>query len=427
MKDNSIKRTIYSYSHIYPKKIIIKYPEYISNKELDKLQNKYTQELNNIEKSHIYIQQQNNLSNNKSKRNSFLKYLKEFNNSENNIKDNSQINSDIFIKKHLMNKIKNKRVNNPRKYLETKNTFFPSNLLDYIHPFEYLFNHKLKNKNKNKKLELHLSDIDDVSNKTLFHKKINSFSRNNRNLNITHINKTEIQKNSANIKQKRIKTENNIFNTNISKIKTKSRNKQFFISTEGGNTSNKKLFITDASTRRNNRKKAILKNLSNINQKLNKIQQELKDEKDPSYNDIKINDNKEGVFKNDKMINKLLSNNTSMKNTDELSIKILFRELRKKNYFNELNRQYTSYNKRTYRLPGDKNFLKELLKMDIREKREVLLNHYYYQNNYIIKKAINDLQENSNSKIRKKFNKKITKMKNMNINFINSFYKHMNN
>ena len=65
--------------------------------------------------------------------------------------------------------------------------------------------------------------------------------------------------------------------------------------------------------------------------------------------------------------------------------------------------------------------------MDIIEKKETFLSNYQYKNNYIIKDGINQLQEKQNSKIRKLFNKKIIKMKNLNIINIESFHKNMNN
>ena len=65
--------------------------------------------------------------------------------------------------------------------------------------------------------------------------------------------------------------------------------------------------------------------------------------------------------------------------------------------------------------------------MDIIEKKETFLSNYQYKNNYIIKDGINQLQEKQNSKIRKLFNKKIIKMKNLNIKRIESFRKSMIN
>ena len=89
--------------------------------------------------------------------------------------------------------------------MENTNKFFPRNLLDFFHPYEYLFNHKIKNDSKNKELKLQLSDNNFNDNKTgknLFNKKIKYFSRNKTHkLNITPINKTDIQKNSFKAKQ----------------------------------------------------------------------------------------------------------------------------------------------------------------------------------------------------------------------------------
>ena len=65
--------------------------------------------------------------------------------------------------------------------------------------------------------------------------------------------------------------------------------------------------------------------------------------------------------------------------------------------------------------------------MDIVDKKETFLSNYKFKNNYEIRGGINQLQEKQNSKIRKLFNKKIIKMKNLNIKRIESFRKSMIN
>ena len=216
MEENSIGYKQYNYNlnkSKDSKKIIrIKYPEYITTKELKKLQDKNDIELNEINKNNIYLQQQSIFST-KSKMNSFQNYLNEIYLSEKNKNENSKIkiNPDNIIKKHLIKKLSNKRLNNPRKILENKNKFFPSNLLDYIHPYEYLFNHKVKDninkanshriKTENKNLQLHLSDISFISKEKNLYKKTKYISR-NKQINIK-INKTEINKKKK--KKKKIK------------------------------------------------------------------------------------------------------------------------------------------------------------------------------------------------------------------------------
>ena len=440
MEENSKENNLYNnVDKSYPKKIILKFPKYISNKELEKLRNKYTYELNEITESNLYLQQ-SNMNNNASKRNSFIKYFKEIDNPYKNKEDNSKINSDLIFKKHLIKKLNNKKINNPRKYLEkTTNKFIPKNLLDFIHPYEYLFNYKIKNNNKNiknKELKLNLSDNNFNNNiksdKNLFNKKIKYFSRNKtQHLNITSINKTKIQKNSFKQKQKIIKTENNFFNNKIPEIKKLSRNKKFLISNDNSNISNNKIFITENNlTTDKNRKKDFLKSLSNISGESKKIKKELIFERVLSSRKLNFENNHKNKnrFNLDKKIQNLLGGEIYINKIIERQIiKNLFRQ-KKINYFSDLTRQYSSsYNKKTFRSPNNKKFMKELMKMDILEKKESFMNDYQYKNNYGVKIEVNRLQEKMNSKIRKLFNKKITKMKNMNIINIESFYKNMNN
>ena len=439
MEENSKGNKLYNNNESQTKKIIIKFPKYISNKELEKLRKKFTHELNAIAESNLYLQQ-SNMNNNASKRNSFIKYFKEVHNPYNlNKKDNSKINSDLIIKKHLIKKLINKKINNPRKYLEeTTNKFIPKNLLDFIHPYEYLFNHKIKNNSKNsknKELKLNLSDnnFNNIkTDKNLFNKKIKYFSRNKtHHLNITSINKTEIQKNSFKPKQKIIKTESNFFNNKIPEIKKLNRNKKLLISNDNFNTSNNKIFITENNlTKDKNRKKDFLKSLSNISGESKKIKKELIFERLLSSRRLNYEDKQKNKirFNLDKMIQNLLGGEIYInKITERQIIKNLFRQ-KKINYFSDLTRQYSSsYNKKTFRSPNNKKFMKELMKMDILEKKESLMNDYQYKNNYGVKIEVNKLQEKMNSEIRELFNKKITKMKNMNIINIESFYKNMNN
>jgi len=439
MEENSKGNNLYNnVDKSHPKKIILKFPKYISNKELEKLRNKYTYELNAITESNLYLQQ-SNMNNNASKRNSFIKYFKEIDNPYKNKEDNSKINSDLIFKKHLIKKLNNKKINNPRKYLEkTTNKFIPKNLLDFIHPYEYLFNHKIKNNNKNiknKEIKLNLSDNNFNNNiksdKNLFNKKIKYFSRNKtQHLNITSINKTKIQKNSFKQKQKIIKTENNFFNNKIPEIKKLSRNKKFLISNDNSNISNNKIFITENNlTTDKNRKKDFLKSLSNISGESKKIKKELIFERVLSSRKLNFENNHKNKnrFNLDKKIQNLLGGEIYINKIIERQIiKNLFRQ-KKINYFSDLTRQYSSsYNKKTFRSPNNKKFMKELMKMDILEKKESFMNDYQYKNNYGVKIEVNKLQEKMNSKIRKLFNKKITKMKNMNIINIESFYKNMN-
>ena len=423
MEEYSIRNRLYNKPK--SKKIIIKYPEYISSRNLLKLQNKYNNKFNEITESYLYLQQ-SNINTDDSTRNSFMKYFKKINEPKKEQNDNSKVNSDIIIKKHITKKIKNKIVNNPRQYLEKKNRFIPLILLDFIHPYEYLFNHKIKNnKRKSKEFKYHLSEINYNSDKNLFNKKIKFFSRNKKKLNISPINKTEIRKNTLNARHKRIKSENNVFKNSISKIKKSSKNKEYIISTEDNKTRKMNIFITESSMNHKNRKKELFKSLSSLNEKTKKIKELIKENTPNKYSDGEKN--KKEAINLDKNLFKLLLDRKNSKKSNPQTIKNIFRQIKKKNYFSDLIRQYSSYREKLFHSPNRKKFLKELLKMDIIEKKETFLSNYQYKNNYIIKDGINQLQEKQNSKIRKLFNKKIIKMKNLNIINIESFHKNMNN
>ena len=418
MKESSIGYKNYNYnlnkSIGENKKIKLEYPKYITTKELTSLQNKNENELHEININNLYLQQQSVFGTN-SKMNSFQNYYNEIYSSKKGKNEDSKlkINSDNIIRNIFIKKLKNKRLNNPRKYLENNNKFFPSNLLDYIHPYEYLFNHKLKdnihnNSNKTeKKLELHLSDINFIPKK-----KVKYFSRNQHiNTMFSKINKTETNQRNMSIKKKKkiFQTENNYFKNNISGIK-KSRNK--------------KIFLTDSSiAKTNKRKRELFRNLSNITNKLNIIKKELKNE----YQNQDKNNNKTDDQKLNQILSKFFSNNFNSKVTDEQTIKNLFKQIKKKYFFAELSRQYSSYNKKVFPLPIKKKFLQKLLKMDILEKKEKFLSSYRYNNDYEIKSEVNKLEENELSKNRSLFNKNTKKMKDLNIINIEFFQKTMKN
>ena len=261
----------------------------------------------------------------------------------------------------------------------------------------------------------------------MFNKKIKFFSRNKKKLNISPINKTEIRKNTLNAKHKRIKSENNVFKNSISKIKKSSKNKEYIISTEDNKTRKMNIFITESSMnhKNRNRKKELFKSLSSLNEKTKKIKELIKENTPNKYSDGEKN--KKEAINFDKNLFKLLLDRKNSKKSNPQTIKNIFRQIKKKNYFSDLIRQYSSYREKLFHSPNRKKFLKELLKMGIIEKKETFLNNYQYKNNYIIKDGINQLKEKQNSKIRKLFNKKVIKMKNLNIINIESFHKNMNN
>ena len=138
-------------NEIKSKKIVLKYPKCISNRELFKNQNRLKNELYEINKENFYLQNSSIFKEVKKK--SLDKLFKDVEKMDNSTKNGNKKdlnkNIDILIKKPLIKKIKNKRTliptNNSRKILERKTKFIPSFLLDFIHPYEYLFNKKILN------------------------------------------------------------------------------------------------------------------------------------------------------------------------------------------------------------------------------------------------------------------------------------------
>ena len=355
-------------NEIKSKKIVLKYPKCISNRELFKNQIRLKNELYEINKENFFLQNSSIFKEVKRKSlDKLFKDVEKLNNStKNDSKKDLNKNIDILMKKQLIKKIKNKRTliptNNSRKILENKTKFIPSFLLDFIHPYEYLFNQKnIESRNKNRQLKLHLTDL-------------NFNSVNNINLLTSYNNKSS--------------------KNNISPIKAKHK-------------VSKKIY-------------------NNIYVNLNNIKTEIMSENENTNRIIKLNENKE------KKLDKILSSLSSIKksepknNSDINIIKHLFKQIKKKNHFNELTRQYSTYNKRISKNSFKKKLVNELIKLNIIEKNEILLSNMQYKENYELKKEINKLEENDMSKERKIFNYKITKMKNMNIKNIEYFRKNIN-
>ena len=94
------------------------------------------------------------------------------------------------------------------------------------------------------------------------------------------------------------------------------------------------------------------------------IKKEINETENSNYN-LKIDDDKEVESNLNRLLSKLLNDNNSINYTNPQSIKYLFKQLKKKNYYNDLTRQYSSYNKKEFISPYNKKFMRELLKMGI--------------------------------------------------------------
>ena len=403
-------------NEIKSKKIVLKYPKCISNRELFKNQIRLKNELYEINKENFFLQNSSIFKEVKRKSlDKLFKDVEKLNNStKNDNKKDLNKNIDILMKKQLIKKIKNKRTliptNNSRKILENKTKFIPSFLLDFIHPYEYLFNQKnIESRNKNRQLKLHLTDL-------------NFNSVNNINL-LTSYNNKSSKNNISPIKAKHKvskKIYNNIYVTDVANIKA-SRSRKYCKSPNNNDNRARNTFKKYSQIQ-----KYFLRNITDINDNLNNIKTEIMSENENTNRNIKLNENKE------KKLDKILSSLSSIKkiepnnNSDINIIKHLFKQIKKKNHFNELTRQYSTYNKRISKNSFKKKLVNELIKLNIIEKNEILLSNMQYKENYELKKEINKLEENNMSKERKIFNYKITKMKNMNIKNIEYFRKNIN-
>ena len=251
---------------------------------------------------------------------------------------------------------------------------------------------------------------------------LNFNSVNNINL-LTSYNNKSSKNNISPIKAKHKvskKIYNNIYVTDVANIKT-SRSKKYCKSPNNNDNRARNTFKKYSQIQ-----KYFLRNITDINDNLNNIKTEIMSENENTNRNIKLNENKE------KKLDKILSSLSSIKksepknNSDINIIKHLFKQIKKKNHFNELTRQYSTYNKRISKNSFKKKLVNELIKLNIIEKNEILLSNMQYKENYELKKEINKLEENDMSKERKIFNYKITKMKNMNIKNIEYFRKNIN-
>ena len=121
------------------KKKILEFPKYMTNEELRYRKKKLNKNLIGIEKTHKYIQDHNIFE--EVKGDTVYKYIQEL--KILNKKEENEENNKKLIKKNK-EKEKNKKflVSINRKILENSNKKTPSNIFDFVHPYEYYFTHR---------------------------------------------------------------------------------------------------------------------------------------------------------------------------------------------------------------------------------------------------------------------------------------------
>ena len=227
--------------------------------------------------------------------------------------------------------------------------------------------------------------------------------------------------------------QNNFYTTSFNYNKQKqflssdnSRNTHFPYQSAKIRKKNRRIFSTETSIikKRNKNKKDFMNQITNIDEQLNTIKNEII---------LTKNDNVEDLYKKFEEIEKktredmIVTNILAEKGRVEMqSIQELFKHMKQKSFISDLTKQYFTFTKGRFRSSIKQKFMKELKKVDLIEKKDALLRDLAYKKNYEIRKGINKLKENDLSKERTKFNNKIKKMKQMNINNIENFIKNMN-
>ena len=185
------------------KKKILSFPNYMSNDELRHNKKRIQNKITNIEDNHTYLQQNNIFQN--SKENFVLDYIQELKRLKDIENNETNISSNLLNKKVFEKTLNNKKffsLSHNRKELENSNKDTPSNLFDFIHPYEYQFSHK-KAKIK-----------DNSERKNTSEKSVKYLLLKNYNVKSKKINNIFKKKCNANIFEKKNNNNNRIFNLN---------------------------------------------------------------------------------------------------------------------------------------------------------------------------------------------------------------------
>jgi len=380
------------------------------------------------------------------------------NNNEKKLKNKKN----IFLTLYKRNPNKIKSINSSKILLDNNrynlteiknNEFFNKNKSNIIYTKNNVIINEEEEEKNNK------NNYDKIENKKLFFNKINddihiskryNTEINNNIKNIKNINNSNnninnksspsnfiIQEKKSNKKinnndYKNIILDRNYF-TQTSRLFNK--NKKYFISSENNisktsnflnksNSRNKRIFNTEPSLIKKKNKDEFLKEITNINEQLNEIKNDIISKKEYEDNNLerKFEEIKK-ITKEDMIVANILveKGRVQMQSTKEL-----FQKMKQKSFISDLTKQYFTCKKTKYETSIKQKFLKELRKIDILEKKDALLRDLAYKKNYEIRKGVNKLKENDLSKERKIFNNKIVKMKQLNINNHKNFIKSMN-
>ena len=336
-----------------------------------------------------------------------------------------QIKNNDYLKIMKSNK-KNDNINT--NILEYKGDGNNYNIIsEEVNNKNYFNNNKIKNKDNNF-LETYRYFNNTESNIDI--KRIDNFNDNNKS-------SMQIKLNYDDKKINNLKNNNNknlVFDRNYfyKTSRVFNTNKKYFLSSGkdiknniNNSASRKRILSTETSSNLKRNKNNFLKEISNIDEQLNELKNEIISKKEMDDNDIyKIFEELKKKEKETMIVSNILAEKGGMQMQ---SIRELFKHIKqKKSFISDLAKQYNTFNKKNIKSSIKKKFLKELKKVDLIEKREAFLRDLAYKKNYEIRKGVNKLKENDLSEERNIFNKKTDKMKQININNIKNFVKNMN-
>ena len=331
--------------------------------------------------------------------------------------DINQINSYIStFKKNMKLKIKNEEninsENRGYKIKTTKSIELNNNNIDF---------------NKKNETDINIKILNDSGNNFL--KENKTFSRN-------CLNNNDKIKNAKKINT--IKTNNIILDRNYfcKTSRVFSPNKNYYLSSENDEKTNlfsnstdlrKRVLSTESGLTRKKKKIEIVEKITDIDEELKSIKNDIISKKQFEDDDIyKKFDEIKKITKEDMIISNILAEK-GREQMEFQSMKELFKKMKQKNSFiSDLTKTYFTCKKSKFASTIKQKFLKELKKIDLIEKKDTLLRDLAYKKNYEIRKGINKLKEKDLSKERKIFNNKTVRMKQLNINNIESFIKSMN-
>ena len=332
-----------------------------------------------------------------------IKNVKNINNNRNSLEDKDEennFNKDYYNSNKTENNKVDNSLNNNRYYNNTEYNIDIKRINDSnINDFN--------NENNKTPIQHNLNNLN------IDYKKIKNLKYNNNNKNLV-LDRNYFYKTSR------------VFNTNkkyfLSSEKDMNKSKNYI---SNYSASRKRILSTENSLTLKKNKNHFLKEISNINEQLNELKNDIINKKEIDDNDIyKIFEEIKKRTKEDMIVSNILAEKGRIQMQ---SIKDLFKHMKqKKSFISDLVKQYFTYTKTRFKSSIKKKFLKELKKVDLIEKKEAFMRDLAYKKNYEIRKGVNKLKENDLSEERHIFNKNTDKMKQININNIKNYIKSMN-